>query len=159
MVSKNNKVCERQKLFQNTTLLFYYRTIEKLIKNSVSKAVCSNIYSCKSSSDKQYKLCIPWGLFTNYVTHFFDHPPTHGNILAMILLKTHHTRVCYHNAFAGHPPTPIAFCNLWTAPYSTYTAQIYNGNTTLLRQKCHTMNVTSTDIHTFKGETRALRYS
>ena len=38
------------------------------------------------------------GPFTYYVTHFllfFDHPPTHGNALAIILLMTYITRVCY----------------------------------------------------------------
>ena len=61
--------------------------------------------------------------FKNYVMHFlpfFDHPPTHGNILDMISLMTHHARVCYSNAFADHPTTPIALRNLWTAPRSIF---------------------------------------
>ena len=30
----------------------------------------------------------------------FDHPPTYGKALAIILLKNHHTRVCNSNALA-----------------------------------------------------------
>ena len=41
----------------------------------------------------------------------FDHPPTHSNALAIILLMTYNTRVCYSNAFANHPPTPPALRN------------------------------------------------
>ena len=61
----------------------------------------------------------PMGPFTNYVTHFllfFDHPPTHSNALAIILLMTYNTRVCYSNAFANHPPTPAALRNMWMTP-------------------------------------------
>ena len=63
------------------------------------------------------------GPFTNYVTHFllfFDHPPTHSNALAIILLMTYNTRVCYSNTFANHPPTPAALRNMWTAPNIIY---------------------------------------
>ena len=59
------------------------------------------------------------GPFTNYVTcflQFFDHPPTHGNVFAIILLMIYHTRVWHSNAFADHPPTSIALRNLWTNP-------------------------------------------
>ena len=61
----------------------------------------------------------PKGPFTNYVTHFsvfFDHPPTHSNALAIILLMTYNTRVCYSNTFANHPPTPPALRNMWMTP-------------------------------------------
>ena len=60
--------------------------------------------------------------FTNYVTHFllfFNHPPTHSNPLAIILLMNYDTRVCQGNAFANHPPTPAALRNMRMAPYVT----------------------------------------
>ena len=47
------------------------------------------------------------GPFTNYVTHFlpfFDLPPTHSNVLAVILLITYHIRISICYAFADHPP-------------------------------------------------------
>ena len=62
---------------------------------------------------------LPKGLFTNYVMRFllfFDHPPTHGNVLPIISLMTCHTRVCNSNPFADHPPTPTALRNMWTTP-------------------------------------------
>ena len=72
-------------------------------------------------SEQRLQVCTcPEGLFTNYVTHFllfFDHPPTHSNTLAIILLMTYNTRVCYSNTFANHPPTPAALRNMWMAPY------------------------------------------
>ena len=55
------------------------------------------------------------GPFTNYVTRFspfFDHPPTYGNVLTIILFITHHTRVCNSNTLADHPPTPMVVHNL-----------------------------------------------
>ena len=55
------------------------------------------------------------GPFTDYVTHFslfFDHPPTFSNALALTLLLTYHTIVFNCNAFANHPPIPIALRNL-----------------------------------------------
>ena len=64
----------------------------------------------------QQRLCkFKWESFMNYVTHFllfFDHPPTHSNALAIILLVTYNTRLCYSNVFANHPSTPTALRNM-----------------------------------------------
>ena len=64
--------------------------------------------------------CLIWnilsmGPFTNYVMHFwllFDHPPTHDNVLAVILLMTNHTGLYISNSLADHPPTPSELSNL-----------------------------------------------
>ena len=56
------------------------------------------------------------GPFTTHFLLFFDHPPTHNNALAIILLMIYNTEVCYSNALANHPPTPFALRNMWTTP-------------------------------------------
>ena len=46
--------------------------------------------------------------FTNYVTHFlllFDHPPTYGYVLAMILLINYLVKVSNSYTFIQHPTT------------------------------------------------------
>ena len=61
--------------------------------------------------------CVLLGPFTNCLTHFllfFDHPPTHSNALAIILLVTYNTRVYYSKVFANDPPIPLH--NMWVAP-------------------------------------------
>ena len=35
---------------------------------------------------------------------FFNHPPNYSNVLAVILLKTYHTKICNSIAFVDHPP-------------------------------------------------------
>ena len=46
----------------------------------------------------------------------FDHPPTHSNVLAVILFKEYHNELCNSNTFTDHPPTPPALRNLWMPP-------------------------------------------
>ena len=78
-----------------------------------------DLFSCRRSqgcspSPCHLKIISDYGPFTNYVTCLsllFDNPPTHCNILAIILLKTYHNRLCNSNASADHLTN-----SLWTSP-------------------------------------------
>ena len=55
-----------------------------------------------------HKLC-------NAFSTVFDHQPTYGNVLAVILLMKYHTRPFNSDTFVGNLPNPTVLRNLWMA--------------------------------------------
>ena len=104
------------KMLWNLPSQYFAQWWKKILRKTIKKF----ILPCQISEVIRLRNTVQCRSQITYVTHFllfFDHPPTHSNALAIVLLMTYNTKVCCSNAFANHPPTPAALRNMWTAPY------------------------------------------